>query len=220
MERVIDTYDAPLAPMQTEDVLAIYRQQVRAEKEDKSERGKMSDAALAKLRALKEQDRTQEIRDARFTSALKLVIVTPENLAKLIERCNVSPVTTQTVRRVQKLAWWITAGFRLGSEIDSVTMVNFFSELVGDEKTMSDTRFASLWNSAAAAKLRASRQSAGLIESTEPEYRACRSGKKCLRFEKRKPAPAKGSSDYCSPACRASDRVRAKRGPATTPTVR
>lgn len=152
MERVIDTYDAPLAPMQSEDALAIYRQQVRAEKEDKSEYGKMSDAALAKFRALKEQDRAQEVRDARFTSALKLVVVTDDNLRKLIERCNVSPVVTQTVRRVQKLAWWIAAGFRRGSEIDSVTMVNFFSELVDEEKTISDARFASLWNSAAAAK--------------------------------------------------------------------
>ncbi len=145
--------------------------------------------------------------------------MTDDNLRKLVERCNVSPVATQTVRRAQKLAWWITAGFRLGFEIDSVTMVNFFSELVDEERTVSDALFASLWNSAAAAKLRASRQSAGVIESSEPKYRACQSGKKCLRFEKRKPAPAKGSSDYCSPACRASDRARAKRGIATTPTV-
>jgi hypothetical protein len=219
MQQVIDTYDAPLAPIQTEDALAIYRQQVRAEREDKSEHGKMSDAALAKFRALKEQDRAQEIRDARFTSALKLVIVTDDNLRKLIERCNVSLVGTQVERRAAKLAWWITAGFRLGFEIDSVTLVNFFSELVDQEMAMSDSRFASLWNSAAAAKLRASRQSAGLIESSEPEYRACRSGKKCLRFEKRKPAPAKGSSDHCSPACGASDRARAKRGLAVIPTV-
>lgn len=219
MEQVIDTYDAPLAPIQTEDALAIYRQQVRAEREDKSERGKMSDAALAKLRANKEQDRAQEIRDVRFTSALKLIIVNDDNLRKLVERCNVNVVATQTVRRAQKLAWWIAAGFRLGCEIDSVTMVNFFSELVDDEKTMSDSRFASLCNSAAAAKRRASRQSAGLIESSEPEYRACRSGKKCLRFEKRKPAPVKGSSNYCGPACGASDRARAKRGLAPFPTV-
>ena len=44
------------------------------------------------------------------------------------------------------LAWWIAAGFRLGFEIDSVTLVNFFSELVDHEMAMSDSRFASLWN--------------------------------------------------------------------------
>ena len=38
----------------------------------------------------------------------------------------------------------------------------------------------------------------------------CRSGRKCLRFN-RKPAAAKGKSPYCGSACCASDRARAKR---------
>jgi hypothetical protein len=45
----------------------------------------------------------------------------------------------------------------------------------------------------------------------EPVYRPCKSGKKCLRFERRKPAPAKGGGEYCMPACAASDKARQKR---------
>ena len=43
------------------DTLAEYRQQVRDEQEVKSERGKMSDAAVVKFRLIKEQDRVLAI---------------------------------------------------------------------------------------------------------------------------------------------------------------
>lgn len=201
------------------DVLADYREQAKAELGEKNQRSKMSEAASQKLRTLKEQDRAQDIIDARFAVALKSVIVTPQNLAKLIERCNISPAATQVERRAQKLNWWITAGFRLGEEIDSVTMVNFFSELVGDELTMSDARFTNAWDTRAAAKLKESRMTRGLIESGEPVYRPCKSGQKCLRYERRKPAPAKGKGEYCSTACGASDKARVKRAVAASATT-
>ena len=40
--------------------------------------------------------------------------------------------------------------------------------------------------------------------------RFCRSGKECLRFD-RKPAVANGKSPYCGSNCRANDRARAER---------
>jgi hypothetical protein len=43
------------------------------------------------------------------------------------------------------------------------------------------------------------------------QIRRCKSGRKCLRFADRKPAPAKGKSPYCGSNCGASDRARGKR---------
>jgi hypothetical protein len=103
--------------------------------------------------------------------ALKSVIVTPENLVRLIQRCNVSVPATQIERRAAKLGWWIAAGFRLGYEIDSVCLVNFFSELVDEERTISDGKFTRLWDIASAEKLRASRLGRGVVPEP-PEPRA------------------------------------------------
>jgi hypothetical protein len=213
----LDTYEVIPVPAQSDDALAAFRLQARQELEEKSEKGKLSESALAKLRAIREQDKTQGVVDGRFATALKSVSVTDANLRKLIGRCNVCVSATQIERRAAKFGWWIAAGFRLGYEIDSVIMVNFFSDLTPDERTMSDARFTSLWNVAAAEKLKASRLGRGLIGSDEPVYRPCKADKKCLRYEKRKPASAKGSGEYCSPACAASDRARTKRAISVLP---
>jgi hypothetical protein len=214
----LDTYEVIPVPAH-DDALAAFRLQARQELEEKSEKGKLSESALAKLRAIREQDKTQAVVDGRFATALKSVIVNDANLRKLIGRCNVSVPVTQIERRAVKLGWWIAAGFRLGYEVDSVTMVNFFSELVDEERTISDGKLTSLWDIASAEKLRASRLGRGLIGSDEVVYRPCASGKKCMRFEKRKPAPASGKGAYCSPACAASDRARTKRSLSALPSA-
>jgi hypothetical protein len=217
VETIIDTYE--VAPVAIEsDGLAEFRLQVKQEDAEKSERGKFSDAALIKLRLMREQDKVQEVMDARSAVVLRCITVTPENLARLLTRCNTSVPVTQLNRRVTKLNFWITAGYTLGEEIDSVTLLDFFSGLTADEQGMSETQFNSVWNSKAAEKLRASRRERGLIKS-EPIIRLCKAGKDCIRYEKRKAAPAKGSGDYCSTACSASVRARAKRTVAGTPTV-
>ena len=77
----------------------------------------MSDTAVAKLRAMNEQTKAQEILDERFASALRLIVPTSENLLTLLDRCNRSVRPTQIDRRAEKLAWWVTAGYRLGHEI-------------------------------------------------------------------------------------------------------
>src|SRR5437870_3076358 len=142
---VVDTYEQQAAPVQKADLLAIYRQQVREEQGEKIVRSKMSDAALAKLRAIKERERSDAITGERFATALKSVIVNQGNLQKLITRCNSSIPVIQLERRAAKLNFWITAGYRLGHEIDSVTLINFFSELTADEQKMADSKFTQMW---------------------------------------------------------------------------
>jgi hypothetical protein len=191
------------------DRLAIYRQQI-SEKE-KSVRGKMSEPALLKLRAIKEQERVEAIEDERFKNALRSVVVNPENLGKLIDRCNTCIPPTQIERRVRRLTWWIDAGYLLGRELDSVTLINFFSCLIPGDGD---------WKDGDAKKRKELRFARGLVSiDAEPAYRPCKSARKCLRFEKRKPAPAKGTGEYCSPACAASNKARQKRHQAALPSV-
>src|SRR6266566_8592975 len=106
MEQVIDTYEAPasIESDESEDTLARFREQVRAEQAEKSVRTKMSDAALAKFRAQKESDRLDNVGQERFGNALKSVVVTPENLQKLISRCFI-PTAANLERRAAKLNW-------------------------------------------------------------------------------------------------------------------
>jgi hypothetical protein len=220
------------AIIEVADSLAIYREQVKNEQSNKPS---MSEAAAQKLRAINEAERLDKIANGRFCTALKSVIVNEENLTKLIIRCHTTPpldqrgwldgayryhkVTDvlsseqQLSRMVHKLNWFISAGYKLGREIDSISLINYFSALTESEAYMSDSAFAAQWTAKDAAAKRQYRLDHGIIEAdtTEPVYRPCKSGKKCLRFEKRKPAPAAGKGEYCSTACAASDRARQKR---------
>src|SRR5438445_12640719 len=120
---VIDTYEQVAAPAVQADALSIYRKQVREEQGEKIVRSKMSDAALAKLRTIKEQERSDAITGERFANALKCVIVNQENLQKLIARCNSSVPMTLVERMARNLLWWISAGFLLGREIDTICLI-------------------------------------------------------------------------------------------------
>lgn len=175
------------------DGLAIYRQQVAAEKEVTSKR--MSDASTERLREIGRTEKQETIEAERFRNALRSVVVTPDNIGKLIQRCNTSKPLTGVHKRVSKLLWWISAGYGLGTKINSVSSINFYSE-------PNDTDH--LLTPALAARFSAS-------NVVVVEERPCKSGKKCLRFAGRKPAPAKGAGEYCGTACAASDRARAKR---------
>jgi hypothetical protein len=66
------------------DKLAKFRAQVAVEK--LMPRNKMSDAALEKLRAQKDQDKADAIVNERFKNALGSIVVTPENLRALLIR--------------------------------------------------------------------------------------------------------------------------------------
>jgi hypothetical protein len=177
----------------------------------------MGERQRAQLNSIKEQEKADKFIAEKFASALASVKATPDNLQKLIERCAsqwlTSPELTHLDRRAHKVRGWIAAGLLLGREISTVGAVNFFSELVGDELTMSETSFLKLWNMPSAAKLKQSRINRGLIpaDARETVSEPCKSGKKCLNLANRKPADAKGTSHYCSKNCAASDRARKKR---------
>lgn len=211
--------DVVLPVQDAEDPLAKFREQVAAEKAEP--RNTMSESALAKLRAIREQDRLDDIAAARFKTALSQIVVTPENIRTLVERCNTRVrLPAETLDRMAtKLGYWLAADFELGREIDSVGTINFLAGLTPDEAKVSADRFAREWDGKTAAKLKQSRLTRGLISASdeEPVYRPCKSGKKCIRFEKRKPAPAKGNGDYCSPACAACGKARQKRALAALP---
>jgi hypothetical protein len=205
-----------------EDPLAKFRQVAAIKTEPRG----MSDVALAKVRASKEQTRIDSIEDDRFKTALLCVMPTSENLAKLIVRC--SHTDEHITRRLTKLGWWISAGFKLGREIDSMTIVNFLSDLTPDEIALTDRQFAERWDDASAKKRLKSRIERGVI-ATEPEtnvtprpqgdIRPCKSGPKCIWVKRRKPAPAVGRSQYCTPVCGQSDMARRKRASVMTPTT-
>ena len=110
------------APVEV-DKLARFRAEVAAEKAEP--RSKSSEAALERLRTLREQDKADAIVTERFSNGLRSITVTPENLQKLIQRCTRTPLT-QVERRAAKLAWFIDAGYELGREIDSVSLLMFF----------------------------------------------------------------------------------------------
>jgi hypothetical protein len=169
------------------DPLAVFREQVKAEKKT---RGHMSETALANFQAIKVQDKADAVAGERLKSALASIVPTPDNLAKLIQKCETAPTDTghslgpkfeatkvvkpmlQLARRVHKLSWWIDAGYLLGREIDSLYMVGFFSRLVGDEFTMSDGKFASIWDIASARKLKASRIRQTTVKTKKPPRRS------------------------------------------------
>jgi hypothetical protein len=209
--------DVVLPVQDAEDPLAKFREQVAAEKAEP--RNTMSESALAKLRAIREQDRLDDITASRFKTALSQIVVTPENIRTLVERCNTSMPQPADIldRMAAKLGHWIAAGFELGREIDSVGTINFLAGLTPDEAKVSADRFAREWDGKTAAKVKQSWLNRGVIASGEPAGRPCKAGKQCLRYENRKPAPAKGSGEYCGPACAASNKARHKRAIAALP---
>ena len=200
------------------DPLAIYREQVE---EAKSNRPKMSDAAVARLREAAEQEKLAAAEAEQFKSMLQLVIVTPVNLRKLIERCNTGRILRQVERRVHKLQWWIDAGYLLGREIDSVTQINYLSELTPVEENGSEADFLRAWNPEAARKRRESRLNSGVMQLSVAgkvpywnpkrclDRGMCKAGNLCLKADNNgRPAPAAEGKQYCGQNCQGSYPIR------------
>lgn len=214
MEEIVEIEPEPDA---LADPLAPFREQVRAELAEKSVRQKMSAEALAKFRAQKEADRIESAGQERFINGLKSVTVTPDNLKRLIARCGI-PTPTMLDRRATKQNWFVRAGYELGREISTPTLVLFFSELTPDETSMSDNRFAREWSDESAVKARECRIRRGIIsETVEPteakadakpdEPRICALKSKCLRAVKRKGTAVVGKGFYCCDICKGAARA-------------
>jgi hypothetical protein len=202
------------------DPLATYRQEVE---EAKTNKPKMSEVAIARFREVAEQGKVEAAKAERFRSDLRSVTATPENLRKLIERCNTGRTLRQVGRRAHKLQWWIDAGFELGREIDSVTQINYFSELTAVEEQGSEADFLRVWNPIAAKNRRESRLNRGLMPLTvagkAPYWNPkrcldrglCKAGSLCLKAANNdKPAPAATGKQYCTENCQESYPIRLK----------
>jgi len=217
--------------VEQQDVLAPFRAQVAAEKAE--EPNAMSEKAAERLRLIGYEDKIVKQGEEKFAYGLTQIAPTPENLKILITRCSAKsvwrfehperehPDLKQIDRRVAKLGWWISAGYRLGHEIDTPTLINFFSDLVLDEKTMSDREFAATWNAATAAKRAKSRIERGVasIVLEQPPERLCKAGSKCLWAKRRQPAPAAEGSSYCTLNCQKGLAARNRRQKASQKTA-
>jgi hypothetical protein len=183
----------------------------------------MSDKQQARLQDIQRADKAEAIALARFANGLQLVVVNHGNLTKLISRCYaqgfVDPETGDfhswayeppyLAKRATKLAWWIAAGYRLGYEINSPTLIRFFSELTPEEEQMPDARFAAEWKLKDAKRRRQSRMNRGLLQDEKLEGHECALRSKCIRAVKRHGflIPVESKAVYCSPACRARARL-------------
>jgi hypothetical protein len=210
-----------------DDKLAGFRLQVAEEKNEP--RNKMSDAALAKLRAIKDQDRVEVIDGERLKTALLCVVPTVKNLERLVVNTRLSTpvldyakvkVTTGDLaaRMALKLGWWIAAGYKLGREIDSVSRLNFFSELTLSELQMTDRQFAADWDAESAKKRLQARVNRGIItveDVSEAQSSAIRlylcGYKNCSEGENRTRGRVPVKGEGCSKKCRQAMKIIKKR---------
>lgn len=217
----LDTYDPPeanptcLIP-ESEDALAVFRQQVKTEDEA---RPKMSESAKAKLRSLNDHDRANAEADVRIVFEFTNRPWTLEQLVDLFAKA-FGGAKSNPRRRAVKAMFRLAQGLRVYRIHD----LSFFGELIDDEKTMPMARFLARYPlpEDESGDAGATVTPKGAPEKPAKPVRLCKSGKKCLKFEKRRPAPAKGSGEYCSTCskmCAASARARAKRASAALPTV-
>jgi len=203
------------------DRLEKFREQVAAE--DAAPRGKMGEAALTKLRAMAGQNKIDALDTERFKNGLLSIAPTDAILGKLIERC--SKDGKHAGRRAGKLRYWIMAGYLLGREIDSVPLVNFFSELSPDEAKMTDNQFATQWTNESAKKRLKSRLDRGIIKpelvETESKPREwwnpercrkqglCKAGKFCVfSTGKGKPKTRADGKQFCGKVCQEAYPIR------------
>jgi len=192
------------AVVDSADALAAFRQQVRIEDES---RPKMSDAAKAKLRSINEHDKRNVEADARLVAEFNSRPATLERLVDLFAKA-FGGAETHPRRRAIKAMSRLAEGRRVYCIHD----LSFFGELSSGEDQMPMNRFL--------AKYPLPEDETVMPKGEPPKpVRLCKAGKGCLRYEHRKPAPAKGSGEYCSAACAASVRARAKRALAGVPTV-
>jgi hypothetical protein len=133
--------------------------------------------------------------ETRFANALASVRTDAASLKNLILRMRYAgrkQGEKELSRRVHKLAWFIKAGYRLGVEIDSPCLVEFFYDVTKGEMALSDAKFAAEWDDRSAMARRRLRIERGLVseEGTTKKQRLCAAGSKCKKAFRRQPATA------------------------------
>src|ERR1039458_1838323 len=173
------------------DTLAIFREQVRNEV-----RPSMSEAAAQKLRVMGEAERSTKSANKKFVQDFSsLPFLNPAIVSTILRRIGM-------YEDIDRMALKTLACLQRGWVISEPHDLVFFGELTDEEACMTEEQFFRHLESTPKAERKAAQ---------EPTANPCKSGKQCMRFEKRKPAPAQGKGQYCCPACAASDRARSKR---------
>lgn len=193
--------------LETEDKLAEFRQQVKAEDES---RPKMSEAAKVKLRSINERDRLNADADARLVKDFTSRPVTLEQLVDLFAKSFGG--SQQTPRRRA-----IKAMHRLaqGARVYHIHDLALFGELASGEAEMPMNRFLAKYPLPEDETVTPAGEPIKPVKQTEVV--PCASGVKCLWVKRGKAAPAVGRSKYCTPTCQKSDAARQRRQNMTSP---
>ena len=125
--QTLDTYDVIPVPVESEDLLAAFREQAKAD----DDRAKMSEAAKAKLRSLNEHDRANAEADARLVNEFNSRPWTLEPLMDLFAKSFGGPQSTPR-RRAVKALYRLAQGLRVYHIFD----ISFFGELLPGEAGM------------------------------------------------------------------------------------
>jgi hypothetical protein len=167
-ESLIDTHERPAAPPEAEDALAVFRAQVRQEMaEEQSSKPRLSEAAAARLRAIREQDKADKIATESFAEQFRRLPKDIWTLVQMLKRIyssdqnawttaviydadgcvlSVTPVRKapqMTDNLLERMADKIRWSLQHGWTVASISDVVFAAALTEDEKRMSDERFIS-----------------------------------------------------------------------------
>lgn len=194
------------------DKLAAFREVAAVEQAEKAERGKMSEAAKAKLRALGEHDRLDAESDTRLVKEFTSRAWTVEQLVDLFAK---SLGGDSPRRRAIKAAHRLNQG----ATVYHIHDVSFFGELLPGEAEMPMSRFIARYSLPEDEMVTPVAGSTEGRPQKQVKVRPCKSAGKCIWAKRRKPASAVGKSLYCTSACQKCDMARRRRANNTTSTT-
>jgi hypothetical protein len=179
------------------DVLAPFREQVRAESDTKP---KMSDKTAARLREINEHDRAEKIANTRFAEWFGKQNVTVEFLMDLMFR-----IASGDAENIRKRAVKCAHMFqrRRHTTLSEPHDIMFLAELLPEESEMSlakiESRYPVDYN-----------QPIFVPKVEEKPVRRCALGRKCLRAKNNRAAEVAGKAEYCSDNCRGRAKMLAR----------
>lgn len=208
---------SPTATIETEDRLAAFRQQVKAEDES---RPRMSDAAAARLRQINEHDRIAKAANATFSDWFAQQTVTVEFLMDSMfrfTRGDSSEVGVERHEQRRKRAIKCAHMFqhRGHTTITEPHDLMFLGELLPEEREMSTAQIMRRYPVDEDRPIYTQKPVAPVVKNVRVAL--CASGSKCIWVKRGKAAPAVGRSKYCTPVCQKADAARQRRPKTTRP---
>jgi len=172
--------------------------------EDSKRTKTMSAKQAERLQTIGLQERATKAANKGFVEDFnKLPFLNVSIITEVLRRIG----TESADRNALKVLWCLRHGWKITEPHDLV----FFGELTDEEAAMTETQFTAHLEKFVPSNPVSLSKAKRVEVAIMPAVRLCKSGKLCMRYEKRKAAPAKGNGQYCSPACSASDRARQKR---------